>query len=102
LGCAAINRRPEDADAQALRAAVILDELDFPGWGTADPRTAAIIVELKTPQVGDVSPSFISFTPLFFCDTTGRCRSLSLQPRKAKQTCSELPQPDEGWPNIVL
>ena len=30
---------------------MILDELDFPGWGTADPRTAAIIVELKTPQV---------------------------------------------------
>lgn len=32
------RRSPEDADAQALRAAVILDELDFPGWGVPDFR----------------------------------------------------------------
>jgi hypothetical protein len=32
------GRSPEDADAQALRAAIILDELDFPGWGVPDFR----------------------------------------------------------------
>lgn len=42
------RRSPEDADAQALRAAVILDELDFPGFDAPDARTGCVIVELKT------------------------------------------------------
>ena len=44
MGC----RYPSEADAQSLRAAVLLDELDFPGIGLPDPRTGHIIVELKT------------------------------------------------------
>ena len=41
-------RYPEEADAQTLRTAILLDELDFPGAGAPDPRTGTIIVELKT------------------------------------------------------
>ena len=41
-------RPPEEADAQCVRAAVLLDELDFPGFGVADPRKAPILVEVKT------------------------------------------------------
>ena len=41
-------RYPEEADAQTLRTAILLDELDFPGAGVPDPRTGTIIVELKT------------------------------------------------------
>lgn len=41
-------RYPEEADAQTLRVAVLLDELDFPGVGQPDPRTGSIVVELKT------------------------------------------------------
>ena len=40
------RRPPEDADAQALRAAVILDELDFPGFDQPDERTGCIVVEV--------------------------------------------------------
>eukprot|EP00891_Asterochloris_glomerata_P004631 jgi/Astpho2/4631/Aster-x0209 len=44
------SRPPLEADAQALRAAVLLDELDFPGFGVADPRTGHIVVEVRTPN----------------------------------------------------
>lgn len=43
-----VHRYPEEADAQTLRVAVLLDELDFPGVGVPDPRTGSIVVELKT------------------------------------------------------
>lgn len=43
----ACGSSPEEADAQSLRVAVLLDELDFPGFGKPDPRTGHIIVELK-------------------------------------------------------
>ncbi|KAK9800732.1 hypothetical protein WJX73_002178 [Symbiochloris irregularis] len=42
------SRNPDEADAQAVRTAVLLDELDFPGFGVPDPRTGVIVVELKT------------------------------------------------------
>ncbi|KAK9811837.1 hypothetical protein WJX72_011041 [[Myrmecia] bisecta] len=42
------SRAPEEADAQSLRAAVLLDELDFPGFGVRDPRRGAVVVEMKT------------------------------------------------------
>ncbi|KAK9803748.1 hypothetical protein WJX73_000566 [Symbiochloris irregularis] len=42
------SRPPEEADAQAVRAAVLLDELDFPGFEVPDTRTAPILVEVKT------------------------------------------------------
>ena len=32
-----------------MRAAVLLDELDFPGYGVPDLRTGHIVVEVKTP-----------------------------------------------------
>ena len=41
-------RSPEEADAQAIRVAILLDELDFPGFDKPDPRTGHIIVEVKT------------------------------------------------------
>ena len=41
-------RPPEEADSQAVRAAVLLDELDFPGFGVPDPRKAPILVEVKS------------------------------------------------------
>ncbi|KAK9800761.1 hypothetical protein WJX73_008207 [Symbiochloris irregularis] len=41
------TRSPEEADAQSLRVAVLIDELDFPGFGVPDTRTGHIIVELK-------------------------------------------------------
>ncbi len=41
-------RYPSEADAQSLRVAVLLDELDFPGLGQPDPRVGHIVVELKT------------------------------------------------------
>jgi hypothetical protein len=41
-------RYPSEADAQAVRVAVLLDELDFPGMGQPDPRVGHIVVELKT------------------------------------------------------
>jgi len=41
-------RYPEESDAQSLRTAVLLDELDYPGAGLPDPRTAHVVVELKT------------------------------------------------------
>ena len=34
-------RSPTEADAQSLRTAVLLDELDFPGFGVPDFRTGA-------------------------------------------------------------
>eukprot|EP00884_Botryococcus_braunii_P018197 jgi/Botrbrau1/5060/Bobra.37_1s0025.1 len=40
------NRPSDEADAEAIRAGVLLDELDFPGFGVEDPRKGAIIVEL--------------------------------------------------------
>ena len=45
-----VCRSPEEADAQAVRVAVLLDELDFPGFEVADPRTGHIVVEVKTPD----------------------------------------------------
>lgn len=45
-----ICRGAVQADAQALRAAVLLDELDFPGFGVPDPRTGHIVVEMRTPH----------------------------------------------------
>lgn len=42
------SRYPSEADAQAVRVAVLLDELDFPGLGQPDPRVGHIVVELKT------------------------------------------------------
>ena len=45
--CTCMCRSVEEADAQSLRAAVLLDELDFPGFGQPDSRTGHIIVELK-------------------------------------------------------
>ena len=45
-----ICRSAVQADAQALRAAVLLDELDFPGFGVPDPRTGHIVVEMRTPH----------------------------------------------------
>lgn len=47
-------RSPEEADAQAVRIAVLLDELDFPGFGKPDPRTGHIVVEVKTPGAADL------------------------------------------------
>lgn len=47
---ACLCRGAVQADAQALRAAVLLDELDFPGFGVADPRTGHIVVEMRTPH----------------------------------------------------
>ncbi|DBA72591.1 TPA: hypothetical protein ACH3X2_010343 [Trebouxia sp. C0005] len=44
------SRGAVQADAQALRAAVLLDELDFPGFGVPDPRTGHIVVEMRTPH----------------------------------------------------
>jgi hypothetical protein len=46
------RRPPEDADAQALRAAVILDELDFPGFDQPDERTGCIVVEVRSNWLG--------------------------------------------------
>ena len=43
-------RSAEEADAQSLRCAILLDELDVPGKGVADPRMGRILVELKTPN----------------------------------------------------
>ena len=47
-------RSAEEADSQALRAAILLDELDAPALGVADTRTGSVIAELKawlpTPQ----------------------------------------------------
>ncbi|KAK9810370.1 hypothetical protein WJX72_009592 [[Myrmecia] bisecta] len=42
------SRSSRESDAQSLRCAVLLDELDFPGYGVPDPRIGHIIVELKT------------------------------------------------------
>ena len=42
-----VRRSPEEADSQALRAAVLLDELDAPREGEADTRRSSIIVDLK-------------------------------------------------------
>ena len=47
---ACLCRGAVQADAQALRAAVLLDELDFPGFGVPDPRTGHIVVEMRTPH----------------------------------------------------
>ena len=47
-------RSPEEADAQAVRVAVLLDELDFPGFGVEDPRTGHIVVEVKTPDASEL------------------------------------------------
>ena len=51
---ALICRSPEEADAQAVRVAVLLDELDFPGFDKPDPRTGHIIVEVKTPDAKEL------------------------------------------------
>lgn len=40
-------RSAEEADAQSLRTAVLLDELDAPQEGERDHRAGSIIVELK-------------------------------------------------------
>ena len=42
-------RGPGEADAEALRSAILLDELDFPGFGVPDPR-GQIVVEIKSPN----------------------------------------------------
>ena len=34
--------------------AVLLDELDFPGFGVEDPRTGHIVVEVKTPDASEL------------------------------------------------
>ena len=47
---AACGRSAEEADAQSLRCAILLDELDVPGRGVSDPRMGRILVELKTPN----------------------------------------------------
>ena len=41
-------RSAEEADAQSLRCAILLDELDVQGKGSPDPRMGRILVELKT------------------------------------------------------
>ncbi len=33
---------------------MLLDELDFPGFGAADPRTGHIVVEVKTPDASEL------------------------------------------------
>ena len=40
-------RSAEEADSQALRAAILLDELDAPQLGETDTRTGSVITELK-------------------------------------------------------
>ena len=45
-----VGRSAEEADAQSLRCAILLDELDVPGRGSPDPRMGRILVELKTPN----------------------------------------------------
>lgn len=47
-GVCNMGRYPSEADAQSLRVAVLLDELDFPGIGQPDPRLGHIVIELKT------------------------------------------------------
>ena len=37
-----------------MRVAVLLDELDFPGFGIEDPRTGHIVVEVKTPDASEL------------------------------------------------
>lgn len=71
------RRSPEDADAEALRAAVILDELDFPGWGMPDPRSAAIVVELKTPAA----------VPLLRYSTSKRILAVPTSMLNARRCC---------------
>ncbi|CAL8470852.1 g10394 [Coccomyxa elongata] len=44
------SRGPGEADSQSLRAAVLLDELDFPGAGKPDPRRGYIVVGLQTQE----------------------------------------------------
>ncbi|KAK9903985.1 hypothetical protein WJX75_001909 [Coccomyxa subellipsoidea] len=44
------SRGPREADAQSLRAAVLLDELDFPGLGKPDPRRGYIVAGLQTQE----------------------------------------------------
>lgn len=39
---------PDEADAQTIRCAVLLDELGYPGPGVPDTRQAIVIAELKT------------------------------------------------------
>ena len=45
--CVAACRSAEEADSQALRAAILLDELDAPQLGETDTRTGSVITELK-------------------------------------------------------
>ena len=51
--CCPTCRAPGQADAEALRAAVLLDELDFPGFGVPD-RRGPIVVEIKEPHTLDM------------------------------------------------
>ncbi|EIE20310.1 hypothetical protein COCSUDRAFT_67575 [Coccomyxa subellipsoidea C-169] len=44
------SRGPGEADSQSLRAAVLLDELDFPGLGKPDPRRGYVVVGLQTQE----------------------------------------------------
>ena len=37
-----------------MRVAVLLDELDFPGFGVEDTRTGHIVVEVKTPDASEL------------------------------------------------
>ncbi|KAK9843129.1 hypothetical protein WJX74_007389 [Apatococcus lobatus] len=41
------SRSPTEADAQAIRTAVLLDELDFPGYDVPDYRTGSIVVAVQ-------------------------------------------------------
>ncbi|KAK9866656.1 hypothetical protein WJX84_009216 [Apatococcus fuscideae] len=42
------SRSPTEADAQAIRTAVLLDELDFPGYSVPDTRTGSIVVAVQS------------------------------------------------------
>ena len=55
-GHSARCRSAEEADAQSLRAAVLLDELDAPPEGEVDARAGSIIVELTVRPTLWVTP----------------------------------------------
>jgi hypothetical protein len=42
------RRGPAEADAQTARIAVLLDELDFPGYSEPDDREGHILVEVSS------------------------------------------------------
>lgn len=43
------SRSPADADAEALRSAILLDELDFPGFGVPDTRGQIVVCQHTLP-----------------------------------------------------